>query len=334
MKRLLLLVVTAAAGFASLMHSARAQSSNAVYGEACAAAIEPIPSFDCADGVMVPVTVDGVEITDKAPEVCDRPGLLDNGDGSDGQCVPFSRILNLSTAEAQVSVMCRQKIFRSAESPYFDEIDVIAHNPATGATCWFQAKPQDGKELSGAAVPSPTQAVDASFWEQPENVVKDGCGTCHDNDPFMYSPFVGQVWGHIPTNPLGLYGHVDAGFGFADWPTHQMQPRDNTCLGCHRIGTGLLDPATYGADPEQEKPGSCGQLASWMTGEHFPGADDAAKSYPLSHAMPPFFGLSEAEWEQRYREAVGQVQSCCEDPSQALCNVSEIRSYIEALPSR
>ena len=318
-------VLASAVTLALLAPPADAQSPHEVYGAACAAAIAPIPGFDCAEGVTVPITVDGVRITDRAPETCDRPGLLDNGPGSDGQCVPFSRILNLSTETAQVSVMCRQKRLRSADSTEFDEIDVIAHNPATGATCWFQAKGAEGAPVNGAAVPSPTDPGAEAFWAPPETVVADDCGSCHDNDPFMYSPFVGQVWGHVPTNPLGPYAHVDAGFGFADWPTHEMLPRDNTCLGCHRIGTGRLSPP----DPSAEKPGSCGQLASWMTGAPVHGADEAAQSYPLSHAMPPFFGLSEEAWEEVYGASVAEVQSCCADPTQPVCNMREIRSYLE-----
>ena len=325
MRALFLAPALALAAFAA---PASAETPHAVYGAACAAAIAPIPGFDCAEGVTVPITIDGVEITDRAPETCDRPGLLDNGPGSDGQCVPFSRILNLSTGTAQVSVMCRQKRFRSADSSAFDEIDVIAHNPATGATCWFQAEGTEEAPLSGAAVPSPTAPEGAGFWAPPATVAAAGCGTCHDNDPFMYSPFVGQVWGHVPTNPLGPYAHVDAGFGFAGWPTHEMQPRDNTCLGCHRIGTGHLTPP----DPAAEKPGSCGQLAAWMTGAPVHGADAAARSYPLSHAMPPYFGLSQEAWDEIYGASVAAVRSCCADPTQPMCNTREIRAYLEDGP--
>lgn len=307
-----------------------AQSSSAIYSQACAAEIEAIPSFECADGVTVPITIDGVEVTDRAPATCDRPGLLDNGHGSDGQCVPFSRILNLSTEAAQVSVMCRQKKFRSHDATEYDEIDVIAHNPDTGATCWFQAKADDGGTVSGVAVPAPTSATDTSFWVSPEAVVADDCGSCHDNDPFMYSPFVSQVWDHVPTNPFGPYTHVGQDLGFDAWPRWEMAPRDNTCLSCHRIGTGQW--AVDGAPPDDqnhEKPGTCGQLASWMTGAPFPGADELARSYPLSHAMPPNIGMTEQEWAVRYGDSVAQVHSCCADPSQAWCNVREIRSYVE-----
>ena len=311
----------------ALTTPAAAQTPWETYGSACLQAVGPVPSFDCNAGVTIPITVDGTPVADRAPATCDRPSLLDNGAGSDGQCVPFSRILNLSTETAQIAVMCRQKKFRRAGATEYDEIDVIAHNPASGATCWFQASARPGRTISGVDVPSPTSATDGRFWKAPEKLVKVGCGVCHDNDPFMYSPFVGQVWAHVPVNPFGPYAHVDAGFGFGNWPTTAMDMRDNTCTGCHRIGSGLLTPR----DPAGQKPGSCGTLASWMTGlQPPPGADPGASAYPGNHAMPPDLVLSEHAWNTIYAHSSAMVQSCCSDPTQDICGVTEIRSYLEA----
>lgn len=305
-----------------LAPAAQAQTSNAEYAAACRAAVGPLPEFSCADGMPVPITVDGVPVTDRAPATCDRPSLLDNGPGSDGQCVPFSRILDLSTDRMQVSVMCRQKVFRSLASMEFDEIDVIAHNPDTGATCWFQASAEEGVPVSGVRVPAPTAALDDRFWKTPQEVVADGCGDCHDNDPFMFSPFVGQVWSEVPVNPFGPYAHVGAEFGFDAWPTTAMTPRDNTCVGCHRIGIGAANYA-------DRKVGSCAQLTDWMTGVEIPpGADGPAGTYPLSHAMPPGFGESEEAWNVIYAQSVAQIRSCCEDPSQTMCVLSQIPALI------
>lgn len=292
------------------------------YAAQCRAEVGALPDFDCAGGVPVPVTVDGIVVEDRAPAECDRPALLNNGAGSDGQCVPHSRILNLSTQGMQVSVMCRQKRLRLAESSDYDEIDVIAHNPATGATCWFQAKAAEaGGTVSGRGVPSPTERAESGFWRPPADVVADGCGDCHDNDPFMFSPFVGQVWHAVPSDPAGPYRHVAPELGFAAWPTEVMNLRDNTCLGCHRIGLGKA-----GADGS--KPGSCGQLAEWMTGLAVPpGANARAQSWPLSHAMPPPVGMDAQEWDQVYGLSLAEVRSCCEDPGQAMCRLSPIPGH-------
>ena len=287
-----------------------AQTSVKEYAAQCRDLVGDIPVFQCADGASVPITIDGQPVTDYVPDMtCDRPALLNNGPNSDGQCVPYSRILNLSNDKTQVAVMCRQKVIRGPDQMEFSEIDVIAHNPATGATCWFQAT-EDDVPVSGIDVPSPTQAIDNSFWNTPVEVAADGCGNCHDNDPFMYSPFVGQVWGQVPVNPMGAYFHV--GDDFNDWPLTSLDMRDNTCTGCHRIG---IDQ-------------TCGQLAEWATGIDIPpGADAAAASFPLSHSMPPEHGLTELAWNVIHKQSIDDLRSCCLDNTQSFCVPTAIPGY-------
>lgn len=280
------------------------------YSDACRVELGELPAFSCADGVAVPVTLNGQTPTDYTPNMtCDRPALLNNGAQSDGQCVPYSRILNLSDETRQISVMCRQKTIRAADSMAFDEIDIIAHNPDTGATCWFQKTSGYGKPIDGTEVPSPTASPE--YYNDPKVVAEDGCGNCHDNDPFMFSPFVGQIWGEVPVNPFGLYYHVNVdGLEFDQWPTTQIQPRDSTCIGCHRIGVDQ----------------TCGQLADWATGQVIPpGANALAADYPLSRSMPPFHGLTLRSWTAINSQAVDIIASCCNDPTQQMCNATPIR---------
>lgn len=304
----LLLTVTTIWAFESEEHE--------IYVLQCVEQIADIPDFSCGDGEVVPVTVNGQPVTYdtfQAGMDCDRPALLSNGHGSDGQCVPGSRILNLSTETAQISAMCRQKHNRPTDEFAYDEIDIIAHNPSTGATCWFQAKADDpDAPIDGTQVVSPTNPAAPAIWADPDALVTDGCGNCHDNDPFMYSPFVGQVWDEVPANPLGPYYHVGAEFGFDQWPTKTFDLRDNTCLGCHRIGRQT----------------TCDTLTDWMTGATVPdGADPLAQQYPLSHAMPPEHGLTRAAWSTFHSTSVADIKSCCENPDQQMCALTELPKY-------
>lgn len=286
------------------------------YAFVCSQKVGNIPAFSCADGVEIPVTVNGAVPSAYSPGMtCDRPSLLPNGSDSDGQCVPGSRIVNLSEGAKQISVMCRQKHIRPAGSMRFDEIDVIAHNRNTGATCWFQSSALSGTTIDGTTIPSPTDPASSRFFNAPDRVVHDGCGACHDNDPFMYSPFVGQVWGHVPQNPFGPYYHVDVdGLGFDKWPTTQILPRDSTCTGCHRIGVNE----------------TCGQLADWATGRAVPpGANPLASSYPLSHSMPPYHRQTEDTWNAINQSAVDTISACCLDPTRSECQSVEIIRYLQ-----
>jgi hypothetical protein len=289
---------------------ARAQSAAEAYANACRKAIGPIPAFSCADGAIVPITVNGKPAEAKPGLECDRPALLGNGPKSNGQCVANSRLLSLSTQSAQVAIMCRQKHIRSRTSMQFDEIDVVAHNPATGATCWFQALGARGGPVEGAHVPSPTDAANGKYWRPPNDVASEGCGVCHDAGPFVFSPFVGQVWNRMPVDPFGPYFHVDPGeIGFEKWPTLEIAPRDNACLGCHRIGTGA----------------SCSSLTSWMSGRAAPtGVDGWGRRFPGSHAMPPGFTGSLTAWNEIYGASVDQIRSCCSNPNQPACETTSV----------
>ncbi len=295
----------------ALASPALAQADFQRYAATCAAQVAPIPPIDCGAGVLVPITVNGAPPASYTKDMtCDRPGLLPNGDGSDGQCVPGSRVLDLSTAQAQITVMCRQKTIRTPiDALQFNEIDIIAHNPATGATCWFQAEAPEGTSINGALVPSPNAPHAAQFWNPVTDVLKADCGGCHDNDPIMYSPFIGQVWDKIATDPLGLYFHIAPEMGFDAWPTLALHPRDNACLGCHRIGI-------------QE---TCGTLLKHATGQRAViGADAQARRFPGNTFMPPLHSPSRLAWESLYQGAVQTLQSCCLDPAQAMCNLTPI----------
>lgn len=295
----------------ALASPAAAEQSFAGYAAQCARQVAEIPPFDCGDGVLIPITVNGETPAEYTRDMtCDRPGLLPNGAGSDGQCVPGSRILNLSTTTMQITAMCRQKNIRTPiDALAFNEIDVIAHNPATGATCWFQAEAPTGRSINGARVPSPNAPDAAQFWAPVKDVLKADCGGCHDNDPIMYSPFIGQVWGQIATDPLGPYFHIAPEMGFATWPSLALHPRDNTCLGCHRIGI-------------QE---TCGPLLDIATGAALPdGADAHASTFPGNTSMPPMHSFTQTAWATIYQNAATTLNSCCNDPSQPACNLTPI----------
>lgn len=295
----------------ALASPATAQSSFETYAATCAAEVATIPAINCGEGALIPITVN-----QQTPEsysknmTCDRPALLPNGPDSDGQCVPGSRVLNLSTETAQITAMCRQKNIRTPiDALLFNEIDIIAHNPATGATCWFQAEAASGSTIDGTQVPSPNAAGAERFWNPIDKVLTADCGGCHDNDPIMYSPFIGQVWEQIATNPLGQYYHIAPEMGFGLWPTSSLQPRDNTCLGCHRIGI-------------QE---TCGDLLEKATGAvPVDGANAYASTFPGNTSMPPFHSQTQLAWNTIFQSSVETLQSCCQDPLQAMCNLAPI----------
>ncbi|RED50824.1 hypothetical protein [Aestuariispira insulae] len=312
------LAITAFAGLSALGFTAISAAEDIIdYGNQCAAAIAQIPAFNCLDGEIIPITVGGKTPDSYFPGMdCDRPSLLPLGPESDGQCVPFSRALLISDDNAQITALCRQKKIRTADSPYFDEIDIIAHDVVTGSTCWFQAEAKDANGFDATRVPPPNEVspppghVSArAFWNSPEKTASADCGDCHDSDPFMYSPFIGQVWHQVPTDPFGWYAN-DIGEAFRKWAKPKsITTRGNTCIGCHRIGSEF----------------TCRQGILESAGVIHPqNGDDWALDYPGSHWMPAGNFHSKEAWDTIYKKSVSDLASCCSNPDQPSCQLMPI----------
>lgn len=289
------------------------------YAAACRELVGAVPSFDCFDGTVAAITVDGQTPDRYTPGMtCDRPALLPPGPGekTDGQCVPYGRALVLADDDTlQIAAFCRQKLIRPAESPLYDEIDVIAHSVTRGYTCWFQAKadnpagsPDVG--LDGRRVPSPTLGElppgypePTTFWRPPRETAGEDCGGCHDNDPFYYSPYVAQT-GALPADPFGKYRN-DIGPMTAWAAPVSLEPRGNTCIGCHRIG----------------KQHTCGEgLRQAIGATPITGLDTWGRAYPQSHWMPVGNIDPEPKWHVVYDRAVVELTACCQDPTGPACN--------------
>jgi hypothetical protein len=205
-------------------------------------------------------------------------------------------------------------LIRDADSPLFDEIDVIAHNVVDGGTCWFQAKVENrsgdpARGVDGRKVPSPTLGSTPpgypsaeAFWRTPTQTAKESCGTCHDSDPFYYTPWIAQT-SSLPADPFGRY-HNDIG-PMKAWPRAlALNPRDNTCTGCHRIGSQhTCSVGMYQSiDPAKVK-----NLDNW------------GRQYPYSAWMPADNMHTQAEWTLVYPAALTQLAACCSDPTRPEC---------------
>lgn len=272
------------------------------FSQRCETLIAKIPELDSRKGVEIPITVNGeIPLEYIANMNCDKPSLLEESCGQ-GQCIPYSRVQLLrDDQEVQMVALFRQKFIREANAHQFDEIDLVVHSVKTGATCYFQATPKEcsiDSSLDGTKVPSPTSVEGPKFWQPLDKVVKAGCGNCHDNDPFYYSPYIAQVIEQFPADPLGKY-YFDIG-PFKQWhKLESVSTRGNTCTGCHRIGNYH----------------TCGSGLAQATGGHGsePNADTWALNYPASHWMPPDNLWTKEQWDVTYKQSVQDLSDCCGD---------------------
>jgi hypothetical protein len=222
---------------ASALPTGQAARADALqtYAQQCDEAIGiSVPDFDCDAGTDVPVT-NPVPGPNGTVAMCDRPNRLNK------ECDPGSRFQVLaSTPNVFTVAHCRKQSHASGE---YGDIAVIQYSRNNGATCFYQAL----GTLPGN-VKAPSKGQSAWPWISPAGTANIGCGGCHDNGPFIRSPYINQV-----TGPNALPGANDTGFNsvqpysfvgenFSSWKAFKVEVAGNECNGCHRMGVNNVRP--------------------------------------------------------------------------------------------
>ena len=288
------------------------------YGKDCARLIAEVPPFNCLNGEVVKVTVDGVEPQEYKPNMaCDRPAYLPYPKEAHGACTPYSRVQTLRDDNIQMLSLCRRMYIRPKDDPHFDSIEIIMHNVQTGSTCFmisknFGSNPNgdDGRRVPPPTEQAPPEGMLAArdLWATPKEVSEHGCIYCHDSDPWMYTPWISQT-SQLPSDPFG-YHSVDVGGPFETWPKPMsINTRGNTCTGCHRIGSlntcGPQKIPTFG-----DQPAKMLQSLPWM---------------------PPVTDKGAEEWSSIYKKSVDELTRCCSEPKAAGCLLETIAKSSKVL---
>jgi len=205
-----------------------AEPGTALYhAQQCAQQLGPIPTFSCSDALVIPVTVDGVEVFDNGL-VCDRPAAFGGGCNV-GQRVGRKQGLHHDgrpRPEVTYVTFCRD-----------GGLLVIGYNSENGATCYFSVR--DSTDSFGSAPGSEDPGYE-SAWQTPEVVAADGCTGCHQADPFVHSPWIDQVANPenpdeplVPLSATVTSPYVVIADGFTQPPVADLP--GNTCAtSCHR----------------------------------------------------------------------------------------------------
>lgn len=220
------------------------------FASQCDAAIgTTVPDFDCDAGTEVPGQ--GQVFSGDQPGVtCDQPNRLNR------QCDPGSRFQVLTRSDDAYTVAhCRKE---GGGAGMYGDIAVIQHSRKNGATCFYQilGDQSHGNIPGGSSAPNaPAKPVKApsngaapnTFWLTPTGtVMADHCGRCHDNGPFIRSPYLNQVQGanELPgardfsfnsNQPYALVGQA-----FASWKAYKVEISGNECNSCHRLGVNNI----------------------------------------------------------------------------------------------
>jgi hypothetical protein len=138
---------------------------------------------------------------------------------------------------------CRKQGHADGE---YGDIAVIQYNRKNGATCFYQALAARGGVGLPGKVKAPSKGQSAWPWMSPSGTAGLVCGGCHDNGPFIRSPYLNQV-----TGPTALPGADDFSFNsnqpyafvgedFASWKAFKVEVAGNECIGCHRMGVNNI----------------------------------------------------------------------------------------------
>src|ERR1043166_206666 len=142
---------------------------------------EQVPDLDCDAGTPVPDTHGSGAAYPN--EVCDRPNVLNH------VCDPGSKFQVLKqTADVAIVAHCRKK---GHPGGGYRDIAIIQYNKKNGGTCFYQAL---GNDLP-AKMPSPINGngPGQTQWYSPKDTADINCVQCHDNGPFIRSPYLAQL---------------------------------------------------------------------------------------------------------------------------------------------
>lgn len=156
------------------------------YANACARDVGvAVDSFNCMDGTKL-------EMEGDENGNCAKPPYLD-GAGCHANSFIGQQV---ATKKLAVVYLCRKKK-NGLGLHQFDDIAVIETNFETGATCFFQwfDKSDDAPPIDGTHIPAPRTAEGEKFWLKPDDLADPGnaCVGCHDNGPFIRTPYVMQA---------------------------------------------------------------------------------------------------------------------------------------------
>jgi hypothetical protein len=307
------------------------------YAELCVAELGEIPFFpkladgkygtySCMDSTPIPMTV-----TDANGVVTQPPGQADKCDKPEyiySMCEQGPRVAERTNADGTHWVLLCRKSKGGLASSEFNDIAMIGHNPFTGKTCFFQNALYD--KTDGAHVPHPgDREKSQNLWSGVHGGLGSGieCSHCHDNDPFIHSPWIDgalDAQGHPVVPKMGVdpdfaIGYNDAPYSIVNakaqsWTMEKslVSPEASACTKCHRIGSGRW------LDWVSRLDGSDSYFKGVTT--------DAYLQFAKLHWMPPDLAaenLTEANWaDSKYAKAINFIKACGQNAS--ACRFSPI----------
>lgn len=223
------------------------------YSCRCKEALGELPTPEelrCSDGEEIEVYRNGAKVTTDV-EDCENPAMLYVAKGA-AACRPGSRILQFTKGPSTFKMICRRYAWhprwdRPTDDSMYEDMGIIGHNPATGATCFWDDL-DDGRAHDGNAIADIDLTIDsaararafAGMWIT-TNGAGETCLQCHDSDPFVRTNYLKSLRAfpnpsRRPESPYALVlpsGDVMLG---STGLSHLTGEAVSECTSCHRIG--------------------------------------------------------------------------------------------------
>ena len=203
------------------------------------AELGPIPSFNCEDGVLIPIYVDGIEVlADQPKNACDNSDLK-------GDCLVVSRIGRIEGTNNDGSPRPEVVwVFFCRRGDNFAQM--IGYKETTGKTTFPELKeeylPTNVYDQPNVETPIPSDPNYVDAWKGPGNIAAQGCNSCRTSDPFIHSRWL--VGAKMPNNPSESVlpevatpssKYCVIGNKFSSWDLKYIDIPGNSCLNCHRL---------------------------------------------------------------------------------------------------
>lgn len=255
-----------------------------------------------------------------ATEECHNPSLIG------GSCSPGSRLGQLTHGDIAVKWICRRNTFTPQYSDAtvpFDKISIIGHNRRTGATCFWET---NGYPISGQQIPSLDIAeapapVLAAYQKHFSGTEGAGCLYCHDNDPFLFTPYLKSVAWVGGSHTSGPFAKVILKGAPANVGYRQLTAPDaRACTACHRIANGRScngwSQDAFGDAKDYGYENSVLAALDRTTIQNGVIVRQAGIDWSLAYWMPPKIDPNKTDWKQwhgRYGKAKETVLKCCRE---------------------
>ncbi|MGA0283104.1 MAG: hypothetical protein ACO3M5_00190 [Saprospiraceae bacterium] len=198
------------------------------YAYACEAVLGTLPEFKYEDAIEVPITKNGVHLTQSSENAndCDHPFAFNT------PCDPGNRVgryQGLNPDGTENSDVVFIALFRGSG------VGVIGYRFSTGETCFFEI--DDFGDFNSGPLPEPGDVNYNDFWGSPAQISQEfNCTSCHMATPFLHTPAVDQLRNPadtsellVPLTGLGPYTMVAEA-----WQAPPMNNIQNSCTSCHR----------------------------------------------------------------------------------------------------